>query len=118
MRVLIIVLNCIAGLSLLMYPLILMAGIMGFDAPGSERSGVMQLIFLVILLSPIIIVASIVLSWTRQSMMWAVVGCIPVVIFLVFLGSEFLRSSRFYKHEFDTVRRDFLKRFCDTVEQL
>jgi hypothetical protein len=107
-KVLIIILNCIAGLSLLMYPLILMAGIMGFDAPGSERSGVMQLIFLAILVSPILIVVSIVLSWMRQSMVWAIIGCIPVAICLVFLGSELLRSSKFYKHEFDTVRRDFV----------
>lgn len=108
----IFVLNIIAASPIIIYPVMLLTSIMVFDAPGSENSiGKILTAFLMVGF-PILIGICIFLSQKYNSIVWALVACIPFVfLFHTLFIKDFIINKRHEKAAQEVIKnlsQDFI----------
>jgi len=97
--------NLISFVPILLFPFILLAGSMAFDAPGSEKSILAFTVPLILIGYPIFIIVFIVLSRKKNSLLLALVALIPMLFLIyTFLFSDGLAQ----KSNYDTLNKDFI----------
>ena len=99
------IINLISAIPILLFPFILLAGIMAFDAPGSEKSILVLTVPLILIGYPIFIIAFIVLSRRNNSLLLASVALIPL-LFLLFVF--FFSAGLARKDDYNTLNKDFI----------
>lgn len=97
--------NIISTIPILIYPGILAAGIMVFDAPGSGESILNWGAFFVSVLYPIFIIVFIILSRKNNSLPLSLVALLPLLFLLFVL---FIPIETAQKDNYNTMSRDFI----------
>ncbi len=105
---LIVAINIFSAIPILLYPFAFIAGVMSFDAPGSEYSIVAWAMFFFSTLYPIFIIIFIILSRKKDSLILASTALIPLIFLIyIFLFSGGLAQ----KSNYNTLNKDFI---CDS----
>lgn len=106
-RTLIIIIDILSCIPILAYPIMLSAGVMMFDSPGSGKSLSSWAIVSLSLLYPVFILGCIAYSWYSRSVLFPLLGLLPLLVMLYVL---FVSGGTQYKSEFNTLPRDYV---CD-----
>jgi hypothetical protein len=108
MRLVLTVINILSAVPVLAYPALFVAGIMSFDAPGSDKSLSTWVIFIACVGYPLFIVLFIVISQIYLSTTFALVGLVPMLVFGYIF---FVSGGTAQKENFNTLHKDFV---CDS----
>lgn len=107
-KAIITIINIISAIPILIYPLVLAFSGMIFDPPGSLQSVLHWIELFVSVAYPIFIIACIILSRKKKSLLLALIALLPLLFLLyVFLFSAGLAQ----KDNYNTLNRDFI---CDS----
>jgi len=101
------IINIISAIPILLYPFILVAGVMSFDTPSSTKSLITWIIFIASLGYPVFIIILIMLSRRYDSVSLAFFGLIPL-LFLFY--SLFIYDGFVEKNNYNNLNKDFI---CD-----
>jgi hypothetical protein len=81
-KTIITIVNVVSALAILVYPLFLINAFMAFDAPGSGYDIGTWVIFLCLIFYPAFIIALIIASRKKQSLVLALLAIIPLLLLL------------------------------------
>ncbi len=102
------IINVISALPILLYPALLITGIMSFDAPSSGRAISAWVLFIFSIAYPLVILALIFLSRRYDSLSLALIALIPLIV-LVYVF--FVSGGTAQKNSFNTLKKDYV---CDS----
>jgi hypothetical protein len=108
MKIMITIINIISAIPILIYPFILIAGVMSFDAPESGKSLVAWFVFVASIGYPLLIIAFIFLSQRYNSTSLALIALIPLLVLVYALS---ISGGTTQKNNFSTLNKDFV---CDS----
>jgi len=104
------ILNILAVIPMVLYPVLLATSIMTFSMPTTDNPVKKMFLGFAMLLFPVLIVVGIVLSRKYNSIIWAIIACIPLIILMLLLIKN--KFSAGNKHS-----RLYNKQILKTVDQ-
>lgn len=103
MKSLLILFSILAAIPIILYPLAWALSITIFDAPNSTQVPWKHLLYYAVLGYPIFIIICIIFAWKFDSIIWAIIGMIPLFCFIPIL----LPDSAF-KERFNNTQKDYI----------
>ncbi len=97
-KIMINVLNVLSALPIIIYPILLVTSIMVFAVPGVTKSATGLITGFSMLLFPVVIVTGIILSRKYNSITWAIIACIPLIVFAGVLIKNTILNRGSNKH--------------------
>ncbi len=108
MKIILTIINSISAIPILVYPFLLIAGVMSFDAPSSGKSLLAWTMFIVSVGYPLVIIALIFLSRRYDSVSLALLALIPLLSLLYIF---FISGGTAQKDNYNNLTKDFV---CDS----
>ncbi len=93
-KTVIIVLNIISATPIIFYPVMFVSALMVFAVPGVTKSATGLVSGVSMLLYPVLVVVGIILSRKYNSVIWAVVACIPIIVMVGFMVKNIINNSK------------------------